>query len=79
MYDEKYYQEHKSEYNQNRQRYRKKSVKRIPLDVKTDWYNILDTYCKERNLKLNTFIKEACERAAQADGFDGFEKYHAKE
>ena len=79
MYDETYYQNHKSAFNQSRKRYRKKSVKRISLDVHVDWYNVLKSYCDEHDLSVNTFIKEACEQAASMNGYNGFVRYHEKD
>lgn len=76
VYDKQYYQDHKGDYNQNRDKYRKKNLKRIPLDVAVEWYDLLKEYCDANGLKVNAFIKSSCEQVAAQNGYTGFAEYY---
>lgn len=78
IYSKEDYQKNKTAYNERRNKYRQKNVKRIPLDVHVDWYEILKTYCDANGLQVNAFIKSACEQVALQNDFHGFEEYHNK-
>jgi len=78
VYDKQYYKDNKENYNKNRNKYRDAKLKRIPLDVKLDWYDVLKTYCDTHEKKVNSFLKEACEQVALQNGFTGFVEYHNK-
>ena len=71
-YDKQYYQKHKKQYNQSRKKYRNNNLKRIPLDVSIEWYDHLQEFCKLHNMKINTFIKQACELIAILNGYYDF-------
>jgi hypothetical protein len=76
VYDKQYYQDNKDKFNQSRQRYRKSNLKRVPLDVSIGWYEALKAYCDANNLKVNSFIKAACEEIASKNGFTGFDDFY---
>lgn len=71
-----YFASHKEQCNTSRNKYRKKNLKRIPLDVQNDWYDILKAYCEEIDVPISTYIKSACEQVAEQNGFQEFVRYH---
>lgn len=77
-YNRKYYKEHTQECKARRKAYGQTKLKRVPLDVQNDWYDVLKECCEANgNIPINRFIKEACEQIAkQTYGFNGFEEYH---
>lgn len=77
-YNRKYYKEHTQECKARRKAYGQTKLKRVPLDVQNDWYDVLKECCEVNgNIPVNKFIKEACEQIAkQTYGFNGFEEYH---
>lgn len=77
-YNSQHYQEHRSEYNDRRKRYRQKNIKQFNLELQNEWYEILKAYCEANKIPITTFIKNACEQVAGQNGYTGFEEYHKK-
>lgn len=78
-YDKQYYQEHKKQYNESHKKYRNNNLKRIPLDVSIEWYDHLQEFCKLHDMKINTFIKQACETIATVCGYYDFLDHETQE
>ena len=76
--NQRYYKEHKQKCDEQNSEYRKKNMKRVPLDVQNDWYTLLKECCETNNVKsINRLIQDSCEEKARRDyGFSGFEEYH---
>lgn len=50
--------------------YEKKNLKRIPFNVKKEWYDeVLKPYCEKLGMPVNTVIKQALKEKMIRDGF----------
>ena len=52
-------------------KYKEKSYKRIPLDVKIEEYERLRDYCESINASINGYIRETVAEAIGIDGIAG--------
>ena len=58
------YMENKKKYNIE---YKKKNLKRVPLDLSLEKYEEVKTHCQERSESVNGFIKRAIEETMKRD------------
>lgn len=76
-YDADKYKEdenYKESFRKANQKYRESGkapvYKRIPIDVKPEWYEKISAYAESKGMKITTLIKEAVEEKAKRDNFD---------
>ena len=58
------YKENKKIYNIE---YKKKNLKRVPLDLPLEKYEELKSHCQERSESINGFIKRAIDETIERD------------
>lgn len=58
--------EHQKQY---RIEYGKKRLKRVPLDLKQDYYDQVKAFLTEKGVPVNTYIKTALSEKLEQDGF----------
>lgn len=50
-------------------KWKRKNYKRVPLDLKQDYYDAVKAFLDERGYKVNTYIKAALSEKLSRDGF----------
>lgn len=49
--------------------YAREKYKRVPLDLKQDYYNAVKAFLDSNGYKVNTYIKDALSEKLKRDGF----------
>lgn len=73
-YSQEDYEKNKERYREADRKYRESGkapvYKRIPIDVKPEWYEKIAAYAESKGMKITALIKEAVEEKAKRDNFD---------